>query len=79
MTADRTSLIATLVTLRWFAVAGQSVAVACVVLGLGVPLPLWPMVAAIGLLAAFNGYASRRARQEGEGSPREVFAHIAVD
>lgn len=79
MTADRTSLIATLVTLRWFAVAGQSVAVACVVLGLGVPLPLWPMVAVIGLLAAFNGFASRRARQEGEGSPREVFVHIAVD
>ena len=79
MTADRTSLIATLVTLRWFAVAGQSVAVACVVLGLGVPLPFGPMTAAIALLAAFNLYAMRRARCADEPTPAEVFAHIAVD
>lgn len=78
MTADRTSLIATLVTLRWFAVAGQSVA-ACVVLGLGVPLPFGPMTAAIALLAAFNLYAMRRARCADEPTPAEVFAHIAVD
>ena len=79
MTADRTSLIATLVTLRWFAVARQSVAVACVVLGLGVPLPFGPMTAAIALLAAFNLYAMRRARCADEPTPAEVFAHIAVD
>ncbi len=79
MSTDRTSLIATLVTLRWLSVAGQAVAVAAVVFALGVPLPLVPMALAIALLAAFNVYAMRRARRADEPAAAEVFAHIAVD
>jgi len=70
---------ATLAALRWFSVAGQAVAVALVVFGLGVPLPLVPMAAAIALLAGFNLYAQWRARRGDEPAPAEVFAHIAVD
>ena len=79
MTTDRTSLIATLLTLRWVAAAGQLAAVACVAFGMGVALPLWPMGAAIGLLLVFNVYASHRVRQGGDAAPNEVFCHIAVD
>ncbi len=79
MTTDRISLIATLLTLRWVAAIGQLAAVVCVAFGLGVPLPLWPMGTAIGLLLVFNAYASRRVRRGGDASPREVFFHIAVD
>lgn len=79
MTSDRASLVATLVTLRWIAAAGQLAAIVCVALGLGVPLPLWPMGVAIGLLLVFNLYASWRVRQGGDASLREVFCHIAVD
>lgn len=47
-------LLRSLATLRWFAVAGQALAVAVAVHGLGLPfdaLPLWCGVAA---LAVFN-------------------------
>lgn len=73
------SACTTLVALRWFSAAAQAVAVAIVAFGFGVPLPLWPMTAAIALLAAFNLYAMRRARCADEPTPAEVFAHIAVD
>lgn len=79
MTTDRTSLVTTLISLRWVAAAGQSAAVVCVAFGLGVTLPLWPMGVAIGLLLAFNVYASQRVRQGGDASPHEVFCHIAMD
>lgn len=79
MMSDRSSLIATLATLRWFAVAGQLVTVACVAFLLAVPLPLWPMTVAIALLAGFNIYALRRARRNEDAPPWEVFIHIMVD
>ena len=73
------SILATLAALRWFSVAAQAVAVAIVALGFGVPLPLWPMAAAIAALAVFSVYATRRARRESEPAAVEVFAHIAAD
>ena len=44
----------TLVNLRWFAVAGQGIAVIVAELVLGVAVPLWPCVVAIAALAATN-------------------------
>ncbi len=79
MTAVPASFLATLAMLRWYAAAGQALTVAAVVAGLRAPLPLPWMLAAIGLLAAFNFYAMHRARRVPETAPAEAFAHIAVD
>jgi len=44
----------TLMGLRWLAVAGQTVGVLFVHVGLGFPLPLWECLSLIALSAAFN-------------------------
>lgn len=46
--------LATLVRLRWLAIAGQTVSVLVVALVLGFPLPLLPCLALIGLSMALN-------------------------
>jgi two-component system sensor histidine kinase RegB len=43
-----------LIQLRWIAVAGQLITILAVHLGFGVPLPLLPMLAVIGLLSLAN-------------------------
>ena len=52
--AARSLRLETLIRLRWLAVAGQSVAVAAVYLGLGFPLPLVWCIGLIALSAALN-------------------------
>lgn len=72
-------LLRSLATLRWFAVAGQALAVALAVHGLGLPfapLPLWCGVAA---LAVFNLWAAPRARRLVQASTREALLHVLVD
>jgi len=73
------SFLRLLCTLRWVAVCGQAVTVAIVAGPMQVDLPRWPMWSAILLLAAFNVYATLRARRGGDVPVGEVFAHILVD
>ena len=44
----------TLVLLRWLAIAGQTIGVLFVHIGLGFPLPLWQCLGLIALSAALN-------------------------
>lgn len=46
-----------LVQLRWIAVGGQMLTILAVHFGLGVPLPLAPMLAVVAVLAGVNHYA----------------------
>ena len=52
----------TLVRLRWLAVAGQTLTVMIVHLGLGFPLPLGPCLAAIAVSAWLNIFLAIRFR-----------------
>ena len=79
MTVVPASFLAMLATLRWCAVAGQTLTVVAVVAGLHAALPLPRMFVAIALLAVFNLYAMHRARRVPEATPAEAFVHIAVD
>lgn len=55
-----------LIQLRWIAVAGQLVTILAVRIGLGVPLPLVPMLAVVALLGLVNVGAARwLARHDG--------------
>ena len=49
-----------LIQLRWIAVAGQLLAILFSYYGLGVPLPIAPMIGIIGLLALANLVFSAR-------------------
>jgi two-component system sensor histidine kinase RegB len=72
-------LLRNLAVLRWFAVGGQIAAVALATWGLGIaldPLPLWAGIAA---LAAFNVWATLRARSNVRPHAAEVVAHVFVD
>lgn len=73
------SLLKNLAMLRWFAVAGQTVAVALVAYGFGMPLRTAPLWFGIAALALFNTWARWRARVVVRPSPFEVFAHVFVD
>lgn len=77
--APSRTLLRSLATLRWVAVACQAATIYLVTGPMHVLLarpPLWWGVAA---LAAFNVYASWRGTRSREGSHREVVAHLAVD
>lgn len=72
------SFIRLLANLRWLAVAGQALTVVIVTFALQVPLPEAPLWAGIGALAAFNVYATWRARAK-DVTDRVVFLHMLVD
>lgn len=65
-----------LVQLRWIAVAGQLAAILTVHFGLGIRLPLQPMLATLGVLVALNLFTLFRGRLT---SNRQMFAAMLVD
>ena len=73
------SFLRVLATLRWFAVAGQVLAVGLALAVLHLPLDAGLLWGAIVALAAFNLWASWRARRVIDPAPAEVVAHVAVD
>lgn len=73
------SFIKLLANLRWLAVVGQALTVGIVTRPLQVALPEAPLWAGIAALAAFNVYATWRARGGGDVSAATVFSHILVD
>ncbi|RZL91785.1 MAG: HAMP domain-containing histidine kinase [Variovorax sp.] len=68
-----------LIQLRWIAVVGQVVTIVTVHLGLGIPLPLEPMLAALAFLAAFNLASLLRWRRRQEVTDRELLIALLVD
>jgi two-component system sensor histidine kinase RegB len=73
------SFLKLLCNLRWLTVLGQVIAVALAIGPMHIallPAPLW---AGIGILAAFNVYASWRVRRSEEATDAEVFLHMVVD
>jgi two-component system, sensor histidine kinase RegB len=79
VTAASLSFLRQLRNLRWIAIAGQAATVAFVVVGLGIPLPWWPLSAGVLALALFNLYASWHIGHAERASHLEVAAHILVD
>lgn len=80
MADSHLSFLRTLRNLRWLAIACQLLVLLVAVRGLGLALSVLPMLLAVGMLAAFNGYASwRLAHKGGSGSAWETFLHILVD
>lgn len=73
------SFLRTLCNLRWVAIVGQAAAVLVALGPMRLALPQWPLWSGIGLLAAFNLYATWRSHRRPEESPREAFCHILVD
>lgn len=73
------SFMRLLSNLRWIAVAGQSLTVLVVTGPMHVPLAAPPLWAGIGALAAFNLFATWRARALRNASARECFLHLLVD
>lgn len=67
-----------LVQLRWLAVFGQFATILVVHAVLGAALPLWPMLAALAVLAALN-LAVTAARGRWPRTERQVFATLLVD
>lgn len=73
------NLLKRLVWLRVLAIAGQAVAIAIASLGLGMSLPLAPMLGILGLLCALAALSAWRVRQPWPPSEPEVFAQLAAD
>ena len=68
-----------LIQLRWIAVIGQVVTIEFAFYGLGIPLPIRLMLAALGLLLAFNIVSLLRWRTRSKISDRELFVSLLVD
>jgi two-component system, sensor histidine kinase RegB len=68
-----------LCALRWIAVLGQAATVVLVIRLLGIPLPWTPLAAGIGVLTAFNLYASWHGHRTRQASDLEVALHIGAD
>ena len=64
--------------LRSIAVAGQIAAVAATV-ALGIVLPLWPVIAVIALLVAFNAAVWMRLRRARPATHAEIAANLLLD
>ncbi len=79
MERSLSTLLRTLTTLRWLAVAGQSATIVVVVSLLGVALDRMALWAGVALLAAFNLLAVWRVRRDDDPSHAEVLIHIGVD
>lgn len=73
------SFIGLLANLRWLAIIGQALTVAIVTGPLQVALPEAPLWAGIAALAAFNVYATWRARGGTDVSVPLLFLHILMD
>lgn len=69
----------TLVLLRWLAVAGQTIGVLFVQIGLGFPLPIWQCIVLISLSAGLNVGLYLRYGAKGELSPRFAAVQLAFD
>lgn len=65
--------------LRTFSIASQVVVVFAVHRGLGLPLPLLPLGAAIGVLVVWNGLVYPRIRENPQVSYREVVVNLLMD
>ena len=68
-----------LLQLRWIAIAGQTLAIAFVHSGLGVPLPIGPLAAIVAALALWNALSWRRIRIHESVGNREFVIQILVD
>lgn len=68
-----------LVHLRWMAIYGQVLTIALVHWGLGLTLPLAPMLSLLLVLVAVNIFNAERARSRSRISDAEIFASILVD
>ena len=68
-----------LIQLRWIAVVGQIVTIEFAVYGLGIQLPMHTMLAALGILLAFNIVSLVRWRARREFSQTELFVSLLVD
>ena len=68
-----------LIQLRWIAVIGQIVTIEFAFYGLGVRLPLEPMMVTLGILLAFNLASALRIRARRSVSNTEVFVSLLVD
>jgi two-component system sensor histidine kinase RegB len=73
------SVLRQLCTLRWVCVLGQAVTVMLVITILGIPLRWTPLACGIGVLAAFNLYASWHSRRAQKVSDLQITIHIGVD
>jgi two-component system sensor histidine kinase RegB len=76
---DAGILLRTLATLRWIAVAGQSVAIVVAESVLALPLGYGPLLIGVAALLVFNVYATWRAWTGNAIGRGTVFAHVAVD
>ena len=79
MERSLSTLLRTLITLRWLAVLGQSATIAVVLGLLRVALDARALCAGVALLAVFNLLAAWRIRRIDEPSLAEVMIHIGVD
>lgn len=74
------SFLRSLCMLRWLAIAGQAATVLVASELLDLDLPLGPLWSGIGVLVAFNLYASVQVRRRrSEASNGTAFAHLLVD
>ncbi len=79
MERSTSTLLKTLVTLRWLAIVGQSATVAIATGPIGLALDgsaLWTGILALGL---FNIFAYWRSRRLSEPSDAEILVHIGID
>ncbi|WP_420142498.1 ATP-binding protein [Sphingomonas sp.] len=75
--AERRNILL-LIQLRWLAVGGQLTTILIARFALGVPLPLEPMLAALGILALLN-LVLGEARRRGMVGNAQIFATLLVD
>ncbi len=68
-----------LIQLRWIAVFGQIATIVFAFYGLGIELPLQPMMATLGVLLAFNMASALRCRARRSVGNAEVFVSLLVD
>ena len=72
-------LCQTLAWLRLCAVSGQALTVAIVVWGLGLAIPVVPLLGGIAVLAVFAAWVFWRLSRPWPVTPAEAFGHVAVD
>ncbi len=68
-----------LIQLRWFAVVGQLATLVVLTQGLGIRLPLPPMLEVVICLIGFNLASWLRYRERSQASQRELFIALLVD
>ncbi|HVJ00192.1 MAG TPA: ATP-binding protein [Sphingomonas sp.] len=68
-----------LIMLRWLAVSGQLVTILVVAFGMGVALPVLPMVAIVGLLVALNLASTARLARAAGIRNAEIFGGLLFD